>query len=67
LTYDFKIGCKPFSTLVELIEVHAILKELGEFEKKLTKNWKKNLQLKFCVTFSSFFTQVFYFNFSIIF
>jgi hypothetical protein len=40
LTYDFKIGCKPFSSLVELIEVHANLKELEEFEKKI-ENEKK--------------------------
>ncbi len=35
---DTRIGCKPFSNLVELIEVDAKLKEeLEEFEKTFKK------------------------------
>jgi len=64
LTYDFKIGYKPFSSLVELIEVHANLKELGEFEKE--KTLKQTITNKILCNIFNFFTQV-CFYFSIIF
>jgi hypothetical protein len=63
LTYDFKIGCKPFSSLVELIEVHANLKELEEFEKKF-ENEKKIMIKKMGNIFIIFYTSLFlFFNF----
>ncbi len=41
---DIKIGCKPFSNLVELIEANAKLKEgLEEFEKPFEKD--ENLKI----------------------
>ncbi len=70
---DPRIGCNPFSNLLELIETNAELKEESkEFEKNIWKRWnlgsiiyyfKKNY-----VIFYSFFKQVkFYFQFYFIF